>query len=402
MVRINGGSVEALLDTGSQVSLIAASAFERLRGDKEVQQLQTPFRITAANGLEVPYSGYFEADIEVEGQLLERRAFLVMDDAGREDVEPLLLGMNILRDVKSSLFSFPKVASRVRFARVVHKADVCVPPLSGATVRVAGGGGHAPGTPLLFEPLSKSPLSGVLFPSTRVQAEGSHLTLPVINLSHEAVVLHAGLRLGTFETVARSWSPEIDVELQVNCERIHVSCTKSPAPDPISHSAAPPPVDVNLPHLSPAQQESLAQLVLKNRDRFRAPGEELGSMKEGCHTVPLEDDVPVASHFRRLPPTQYHEVKEHIQELLEQGIIQRSHSPYASPVVVCRKKDGSIRLTVDYRKLNAKTKRDAYPLPRIDDSLDALGGSRFFSTLDLSSGYYQVELDPNDRERQPS
>ncbi|KAK7109519.1 hypothetical protein V1264_013548 [Littorina saxatilis] len=113
----------------------------------------------------------------------------------------------------------------------------------------------------------------------------------------------------------------------------------------------------------------------------------------------MEDDQPVASTFRRIPPSQYQEVKEHIQMLLDQNIIQKSSSPFASPVVVVRKKDGSIRLCVDYRRLNAKTKKDAYPLPRIDDSLDALGGAKMLSTLDLASGYHQVAMREQDREK---
>ena len=84
--------------------------------------------------------------------------------------------------------------------------------------------------------------------------------------------------------------------------------------------------------------------------------------------------------------------------MLDQGVIQPSSSPWASPVVLAKKKDGSLRFCVDYRKLNAVTRKDAYALPRIDDTLDALAGSKWFSTLDLASGYWQVEMHPDDRE----
>ena len=85
--------------------------------------------------------------------------------------------------------------------------------------------------------------------------------------------------------------------------------------------------------------------------------------------------------------------------MLAHNVIQPSRSPWASPIVIVRKKDGSARFCVDYRKLNAITRKDAYPLPRIDDTLDTLSGSQWFSTLDLLSGYWQVEVAEGDRDK---
>ena len=85
--------------------------------------------------------------------------------------------------------------------------------------------------------------------------------------------------------------------------------------------------------------------------------------------------------------------------MLKSGIISPSSGPWASPIVLVKKKDGSTRFCVDYRKLNDVTLKDAYPLPRIDDSLDALEGSTWFSSLDLASGYWQVEMSPSDKEK---
>ena len=85
--------------------------------------------------------------------------------------------------------------------------------------------------------------------------------------------------------------------------------------------------------------------------------------------------------------------------MLEQGVIQQSNSPWAPPIVLVKKKDGNIRFCVDYRKLNAATKQDAHPLPRTDDLLESLQGSTMFSTLDLRSGYWQIGMAPEDREK---
>ncbi len=87
------------------------------------------------------------------------------------------------------------------------------------------------------------------------------------------------------------------------------------------------------------------------------------------------------------------EVDRQVEKLLQQGFIEPTNTAWSSPVVLVKKKDGSWRFCIDYRRLNAVTIQDAYPLPRIDDSLDALSGAKLFSTLDLVSGYWQVPLD---------
>ncbi|KAK7909832.1 hypothetical protein WMY93_014516 [Mugilogobius chulae] len=120
--------------------------------------------------------------------------------------------------------------------------------------------------------------------------------------------------------------------------------------------------------------------------------EDLGYTDHVQHEIPVVDETPVNQPYRRIPPNQYKEVRDHISELLRKGVIRESSSSYASPIVLVRKPDGSLRLCVDYRKLNLKTRRDAFPLPRIDESLDALSGAEFFSSIDLASGYHQVAV----------
>lgn len=92
-------------------------------------------------------------------------------------------------------------------------------------------------------------------------------------------------------------------------------------------------------------------------------------------------------------------VKQQVADMLGKGVIQSSTSLWASPVVLVKKKDGSFRFCVNYRKLNTVTKQDAHLLPRVDDLLNSLNHNKYFSTLDLCSGYWQVSMSPQDREK---
>lgn len=140
--------------------------------------------------------------------------------------------------------------------------------------------------------------------------------------------------------------------------------------------------NMDLSQLSPEEQVLVRTLLSKYRSVFSSHDGDLGCTELMTHEIPLLDDEPVRQRYRRLPPSDYEAVKQHIRQLLQSQVIRESASPYASPIVVVKKKDGQIRLCVDYRQLNSKTRKDAFPLPRIEESLDALCGAQWFSTLD--------------------
>ena len=151
-----------------------------------------------------------------------------------------------------------------------------------------------------------------------------------------------------------------------------------------------------LPH---DQKTPLSSVLLEYQDVFSWYPGDIGRTSKVYHRIPTGDAGPSRQAPRRLPFHKQTEVRDHLEEMLTRGIIQPSCSPWAAPIVLVQKKDGSTRFCVDYWRLNSVTKKDAFPLPRVDDSLDALGESELFSTLDLASGYWQVELDPANREK---
>ena len=131
---------------------------------------------------------------------------------------------------------------------------------------------------------------------------------------------------------------------------------------------------------------------------FALSHHELGCFSETQHHIELTDNTPIRQKYRRIPPHLYQAVKEELSKLLENGVIQESTSPYASPISIAIKKDGSPRVCLDFRKLNLITRKDAKAIPNIDELIDNLRGKKIFSSLDMMQGYHQLELDKSSRE----
>lgn len=142
-----------------------------------------------------------------------------------------------------------------------------------------------------------------------------------------------------------------------------------------------------------------AGLLEEFRDAFAVNDEDCGRTDLVQHRINTGDTIPIRQRPRRLPLAKREEVYGLIQDMGRNGTIEPSTGPWSSPVVLVGKKDGGTRFCVDYRQLNNVTKKDSYPLPRIDDTLDTLAGSVMFSTLDLKSGYWQVAMHPDDKEK---
>jgi hypothetical protein len=144
----------------------------------------------------------------------------------------------------------------------------------------------------------------------------------------------------------------------------------------------------------------LRYLIKKNKDLFRT---EYTSFEDIVHTsdvIPLVPDAKIPNRpMFRYSPSELQEMHTQVDSLLKFGLIQKSSSPFGSPVLFVKKKTGELRMCVDYRALNKITIPNRYPIPRIDDLLDRLQGSKVFSSLDLCSAYQQVKLNETDYQK---
>ena len=140
-------------------------------------------------------------------------------------------------------------------------------------------------------------------------------------------------------------------------------------------------------------QQQVVELFKEYHHIFALTDLELGCTSKIKHEIKLDNETPFKDCYHRIPPHQFEEVQKHLQDMLDIGAIRQSCSPWASAIVLVWKKDGSLRFCIDLRHLNPHTIKDTYSLLRIEESLDFLNGACIFTSLDLKSGYWQVEMD---------
>ena len=150
--------------------------------------------------------------------------------------------------------------------------------------------------------------------------------------------------------------------------------------------------------LNEKERLELINLLKKYKSVFSKSKMDIGCCKAIKHQIILENPTPVNLPMRRVPMGFENKVDDIVNDLLEKDIIRTSDSPWNSPLVVVPKKNGDIRLCVDYRRLNSITRKTVFPIPETQHLLDSLQGSKFFSSIDLSSAYYQCELEEDDKE----
>lgn len=179
-------------------------------------------------------------------------------------------------------------------------------------------------------------------------------------------------------------SVEPDV-VEISVRRVEVTEGEN---DPGSH----PVMSLQGDGLTPHQQNEMTSLLQRWKKAFSSHDEDLGCTGIVKHQIPTGTAPPSRERYRPIPPSLYAELRTLLQNMLDSGVVKESVSPWAAPIMLVKKKDGSWRFCVDYRKLNALTHKDAYPLPRTEESLTGLKVAKWYSTLDLASGYWQVEM----------
>ena len=182
------------------------------------------------------------------------------------------------------------------------------------------------------------------------------------------IVIHSGTHIATMESVE---SPHHDITV----------ASVQPDISPFKQEMLEQMVRQSEEHLTDSQRKQLLQLLECYSDVFADCKDDFGRTNRIQHQIPTGESAPIRQPVRRVPPTKRSKTRELLQGMLKKDVIQPSSSPWASPIVLVKKKDGSTRFCVDYRKVIGVTRKDAHPLPRVDDTLDTLAGAKLYTSF---------------------
>uniref|UniRef100_A0A3B1J7S5 ribonuclease H n=1 Tax=Astyanax mexicanus TaxID=7994 RepID=A0A3B1J7S5_ASTMX len=428
---MNGYAASVLLDTGAQVSILDRSWRRMYLPDHTVRPLSElmgtqPLNVLAVNGDTVPFDGWIEVTVNLPGNSDPNLSIQVPFLVGSRPLERPILGFNVIEQLIKGQQSGAKIlatiANLLSGAMEIEddKANAIInliqtqrtERVSPALVKVgqrdvvirAGQVAHvkcklpdtleSPFSVVLFEPsqestqLEKLDLGDGLMEVC--SAKSSFVNVPIGNHNKHDVTLPRRTALGCVQPIAAV----IHTDHPEPAKQLPMSDVNKLEPEPIPAadqkelpSRWNPPVDIS--HLNEEQQKIVREMLYEESSVFACDDHDMGCIPSLQLSITLKDDIPIQRPYTSIPKPLHQEVKQYIQDLLARGWIVKSKSPYSAPVVCVRKKDGTLRLCIDYRLLNQKTVPDRHPLPRIQDLLDTLGGYSWFSILDQGKAYHQ-------------
>ena len=430
-LTIDGVLSTCLLDSGSQVTTVSETFYKLHLPARQIQSVANLLDIEGAGGQPVPYVGYIEINLTFSKEITGRPeeistlALIVPDCRSNQEV-PVLVGTNVLDMLYETYTSYKEnvcytgqtncetppliqtmyhklkvdtASGKAGKVKLLSKKCLTIPAGERAVLTgYARNVNITPGAPLLVESLNDSLPGGLMFCNYIMTAPPkASFKVPVLlkNESAHTVKVPAGKVLAEL-FIPTSVSP-LDAAQNRDTKTSQPSKSTATCNKISSTPANSLKFDLIDTPLSEEWKQRITDKLNSMSDVFATHDLDYGHTTAVKHRIRLSDPTPFKQRPRPIHPSDYEAVRQHLKELCDANIIRESESPFASPIVIVKKKNGTIRLCIDYRKLNNQTIKDAYALPNIEEAFSALTGSKWFSVMDLKSGYYQVEVEEEDK-----
>ncbi|KAK3085220.1 hypothetical protein FSP39_000156 [Pinctada imbricata] len=418
-VKIEDHDFKALLDTGSSVSTISRSTYDKFLSSHPLEPITDFLTIKCADGATLPYQGFITATISTGNDALTEEPleaiFLIVPDIDYHSHVPVLLGTNILdilwsrakqtrgtRFLQTANLSTPwymalrsisirekELARNNQTLAIVKSSeakDITIPPNTEVIVK-----GY------MTKQIPTHPMCAILQPTLKSKLPSDLDISPYLITYHHDDSDNIPVCISNVTTMTATIHPH---DILCEIQPVSVQCTMNAVNDIVDQpSDKIRGMNIDKDELDESQIHHLEDLLQRYDDILSKADDDIGHNTTVKHRIDLYDPVPFKQRYRRIPPSMFSQVRDHLQQLLSAGIIRKSHSPFTSNVVLAKKKDGKLRLCIDFRQLNQRTIKDNYALPRIDELLESLSGNRYFSVLDMKSGYHQIEIEDSHKER---
>ena len=401
-VHIGLKKTKALIDTGAQISLLSLGFFQKSELSKEPLLSPDYDVVRGVSGNHLPIVGKIKVPIDIENKIfwthvhivkgLNQAVILGLDFMEQHNVS-LHLGQKTIKIAESNV-TFP-IQEKFHFARTAQK--VVIPPNKETIIPVKISRLKRQQV-VLLEPWESLENRSLLGAKTISSVKNQRGIMKICNPSDKEIVIENNTIVATVDVIDPSQIHPFKGprESQTNATRSY----KSPQ---INKTRSPINFDLSQSDLNDQQKQKLRDFLDDHRDIFANSISELGkTVNRFAHRIETDPNAsPVRMPFYRQPPHLQKEIDRQVQELLDNDIIEESNSEYHSPVVLVKKKDGKFRFCVDYRKLNKITKPLSFPLPRLECVFDTVAEaqSKIFSTFDLHSGYWQLQMDPETKHK---
>jgi len=424
-VTVSDIQTKCLIDSGSQVTVVSESFYRERLSHLPLQQVDMALNIVGAGGQTVPYLGVITTTVALPEQVggtneaVETSAVVCPDTQFSARV-PIIIGTNTLRLMAKSCehksgrywssilpircevaFAYKEAANpvngRIGSVKLLGHA-VTIPPHDSVEVKGVIRQ-HVVTTRdcvLVQEPTESHLPDGLCVLSSKAPTSGLP-RVKVVLVNHSDSVL----RVKCGSVIADLFSIQAEYAISSVLQQLHeeengVEADSAPKASTDSSASSPKVKDLASrfrfgEDADPVWKEKFTARLLTYVDVFNQLDFDIGRT-DVIHDIELTPGPAVRERPRPIPPQDFEEVRQHIQQLLDANIIKPSTSPFASPIVLVRKKNGALRMCIDYRRINARTVRDSYALPKIEDLFRTLSGSKFFTSVDLSKAYYQVPL----------